>query len=87
MLIPPGTPDGFKPSVNIVDGSKFNYVIGGQKVEIKWHSPDANAAAKFPDSNSASGWTAQIKIGGKLLGQDGRLYRKPTNETHIPVDF
>lgn len=87
MLIPPGTPDGFKPSVNIVDGSKFNYVIGGQKVEVKWHSPDANAAAKFPGSNSASGWTAQIKIGGKLLGQDGRLYRKPTNETHIPVDF
>ena len=87
MLIPPGTPDGFKPSVNIVDGSKFNYVIGGQKVEVKWHSPDANAAAKFPGSNSASGWTAQIKIGGKLLGQDGRLYRKPTNENHIPVDF
>lgn len=86
-LVPPGTPDGFKSSAAISDGSKFNYVIGGQKVEVKWHAPDANAAAKFPNSNSGTGWTAQIKIGGKLLGQDGKLYRKPANETHIPVDF
>ena len=86
-LVPPGTPDGFKPSATITDGSKFNYVLGQQKVEIKWHAPDSNAAAKFPGSNSGAGWTAQIKIGGKLLGQDGKLYRKPGNQTHIPVDF
>jgi filamentous hemagglutinin len=86
-LVPPGTPDGFKPSVTITDGSKFNYVIGGQKVEVKWHAPDSNAAAKFPGSNSGAGWTAQIRIGGKLLGQDGKLYRKAGNQTHIPVDF
>ncbi|WP_397458938.1 hemagglutinin repeat-containing protein [Pseudomonas asplenii] len=86
-LVPPGYADTFKPSASISDGSKFNYVLGGQKVEIKWHSPDAKAAQSFPGSNSGSGWTAQIKIGGKLLGQDGNFYKKPSNLTHIPVDF
>ncbi|WP_339466834.1 MULTISPECIES: hypothetical protein [unclassified Pseudomonas] len=86
-LVPPGMPDTFRPSATIADGSKFSYVWAGQKVEIKWHSPDLNAAANHPGSNSGSGWTAQIKIGKKLLGQDGRLYRKVTNVTHIPVDF
>ncbi|KIH82807.1 putative large exoprotein involved in heme utilization or adhesion of ShlA/HecA/FhaA family [Pseudomonas batumici] len=87
MLIPPGVADSFRSSATISDGSKYQYVLGGQKIEIKWHSPDVNAAAKFPGSNSGSGWTAQIKIGSKLLGQDGNLYRKPSNLTHIPVDF
>lgn len=27
------------------------------------------------------------KTGDKLLGQDGNLYRKASNLTHIPVDF
>ena len=86
-LVPPGTQNSFKPSGTIADGSKFQYIWNGQKVEIKWHAPDANAAAKFPGSNAGSGWTAQIKIGNKLLGQDGLLYRQPSNATHIPVDF
>jgi len=86
-LVPPGTPNSFIPSGTIADGSKFQYKWNGQKVEIKWHAPDANAAAKFPGSNAGSGWTAQIKIGNKLLGQDGLLYRQPSNTTHIPVDF
>ncbi|WP_239077750.1 hypothetical protein, partial [Pseudomonas sp. 008] len=86
-LIPPGIADSFKSSATISEGSKYQYVWGGQKIEIKWHSPDTNAAAKFPESNSGAGWTAQIKIGNKLLGQDGKLYRKPSNLTHIPVDF
>ena len=86
-LVPPGSPDNFMPSASITNGSKYNYMISGQKVEIKWHSPDVNAATKYPGSNSGSGWTAQIKIGGKLLGQDGKLYRKASNLTHIPVDF
>ena len=30
---------------------------------------------KYPGSNSGSGWTAQIKIGNKYLGQDGKLYK------------
>lgn len=71
----------------IVDGSKFQYSLGGQKIEIEWHSQDLNAAVKYPGSNSGAGWTAQIKIGNKLLGQDGDLYRKSSNLTHIPVDF
>jgi filamentous hemagglutinin len=86
-LIPPGTPNSFKSSATITAGSKFQFEINGQSVEIKWHAPDANAAEKFPGSNSGAGWTAQIKIGNKLLGQDGMLYRKPSNSTHIPVDF
>lgn len=52
-----------------------------------WHASDANAAAKFPGINLGSGWTAQIKFGNKLLGQDGNFYRNPSNITHIPVDF
>ncbi|MGY4638623.1 two-partner secretion domain-containing protein [Pseudomonas sp. TE24901] len=86
-LVPPGTPDLFKPSATITDGSKFQYTLNGQRVEIKWHAPDANAAINHVGSNSGAGWTAQIKIGNKLLGQDGVLYRKPSNTTHIPVDF
>ncbi|MCK6188167.1 hypothetical protein KZX66_10560 [Pseudomonas sp. EYE_354] len=61
--------------------------MNGQQVEIKWHAPDANAATNHVGSNSGSGWTAQIKIGNKLLGQDGVLYRRASNTTHIPVDF
>ena len=86
-LVPPGTPDLFKPSATITDGSKFQYTLNGQRVEIKWHAPDANAAINHVGSNSGAGWTAQIKIGNKLLGQDGVLYRKASNTTHIPVDF
>ncbi|WP_076308031.1 RHS repeat-associated core domain-containing protein [Paenibacillus odorifer] len=86
-MVPNGAANGFKPSATIADGYKYNYEINGTKIEIKWHAPDANAAAKFPSSNSGSGWTAQIKVGNKLLGQDGKFYRNPSNITHIPVDF
>lgn len=44
-------------------------------------------AANYIGSNSGSGWTVQINIGDKLFGQDGVLYRKPSNTTHISVDF
>ena len=57
------------------------------KVQIKWHSPDLNAATKYPGCNSGSGWTVQIEINGKLLRQDGLLYKYPSNITHIPVKF
>jgi filamentous hemagglutinin len=87
MLVPDGTPNTFKSSDTIANGSKFNFEVNGTKVEVKWHSPDANAAAKFPGSRSGSMWTAQIKIGKKLLGSDGNLYNKPSDLTHIPVDF
>jgi hypothetical protein len=86
-LIPDGTPNTFRPSSTIADGSKFRFNVNGKRVEIKWHAPDANAAARFPSSRSGSQWTAQIKIGNKLLGSDGVLYRRPSDLTHIPIDF
>ena len=86
-LVPEGVPDTFKPSITIPGGSKFKYEVNGMTVEIKWHAPDAVAAKKFPGSNSGLMWTAQIRIGKKLLGLDGNLYNKPSDLTHIPIDF
>ena len=43
------------------------------------------AAAKYPGSNSGSGWTAQIKVGKKVLGANGKFYKTPSNLTHIPL--
>lgn len=54
-------------------------------MEIKWYSPDLNAATKYPGCNSGSGWTAQIKVGDNLLTQGGRFINKAKNYTHIPV--
>ncbi|MGE6630415.1 T7SS effector LXG polymorphic toxin [Bacillus sp. NPDC077027] len=84
-MIPKGTLNNFKASETIKKGYKYNFEIDGKKVEVKWHSPDLNAKQKFPDSNSGNMWTAQIKIQKKLLGQDGKLHKKPSNITHIPV--
>jgi filamentous hemagglutinin len=86
-MVPGGIPNTFTPSTTIPGGSKFKYEVNGTKVEIKWHAPDAVAARKFPGSRSGAMWTAQIKIGKKLLGSDGRLYNKPSDLTHIPIDF
>lgn len=84
-MIPDGTPNTFKPSSTIADGYKYSYNVNGTKIEVKWHSADLNAATKFSGSNSGNGWTAQIKVGNKLLGLDGAFYRKPNNLTHIPL--
>ncbi|WP_211289144.1 MULTISPECIES: RHS repeat-associated core domain-containing protein [Marinobacter] len=86
-FIPGGSKNSFKPSANIASGYKYQFKIGETTVEFKWHAPDLAAAKKFPDSNSGSIWTAQIKIGRKLLGADGKLYSRPSNETHIPIDI
>ena len=48
-IIPKGIPNTFKPSTTIAEGYKYNFDINGTKMEIKWHSADANAAAKFTD--------------------------------------
>lgn len=85
-LVPDNTPNTFKPSETIEKGYKYNFQVDERKVEIKWHSPDLNAKELYPDSNSGNMWTAQIKIGKKLLGQDGNFYRKPSNLTHIPIE-
>ena len=83
--IPKGTPNTFKPSSTIAKGYKYNFKINGTNIEIKWHSPDMKAAAKYPGSNSGSVWTAQIKIGKKVLGANGKFYKTPSNLTHIPL--
>lgn len=84
-FVPEGTPNTFKPSSTIEFGQKYQFQINGSKIEVKFHSPDAVAAARFPGSTSGSHWTSQIKIDGKLLGADGQFYTKPGNVTHIPI--
>jgi len=56
-------------------------------MDVKWHSPNMKDAIKYPGSNSGSMWTAQIKVDGKLLGADGKLYNSADNITHIPLSF
>ena len=84
-IVPKSTPNTFVPTATIKDGYKYNFSINGKKVEIKWHSQDLNAAIKYPGANSGAGWTAQIKVGNKLLTQSGRFVKKPQNYTHIPL--
>jgi len=85
-MVPKGSINQFKPSPTISEGYKYVSKINGTRVEIKWHAPDLNAAAKFGNmSNSGNGWTAQIKVGNRLLGQDLNFYKNPSNITHIPL--
>ena len=84
-IIPKGTPNTFVPTKTIRAGYKYKFNINGKTMEIKWHSEDLNAAIQYPGSNSGAGWTAQIKVGNKLLGQDGMFYRRARNSTHIPL--
>ncbi len=90
-MAPAGTKNGFKPSVDIPDGYKYDIEISkifgkSSKFQIKWHAPDANALAKFPGSNAGTQWTAQLKFGNKLFDYArGILVKKPDNTTHIPL--
>lgn len=86
-LIPPETPNTFKPTETITDGAKYEFVLSdGQKVIIRWHSPDPVAASKYPGCTSGSRYTAQIKIGNKQLKTDGNWTRNQSiDEVHIPI--
>lgn len=84
-IIPKDIPNTFVPSDMIKDGYKYSFSVNGKRMEIKWHSQDLNASIKYPGSNSGAGWTAQIKVGNKLLTQSGRFVKKPQNYTHIPL--
>lgn len=84
-IIPKDVPNTFVPSDTIKDGYKYNFSINGKNMEIKWHSADLNAAIKYPGCNSGSGWTAQIKVGNKLMTQAWRFIKKAKNYTHIPL--
>lgn len=84
-MIPEGTENTFKPSANIAGGEKYLFEYQGQQVELKWHTPDAGAAKKYPGSNSGSYNTAQVKLNGKLLDKSGTFVDKASNTTHIPL--
>ena len=48
--------------------------------------PDSEVATKFPNSPSGKGWTAQIRIGNKSLGSDGKWYKNQNKDVvHIPI--
>ncbi|MDA7027873.1 pre-toxin TG domain-containing protein, partial [Bacillus sp. CLL-7-23] len=85
--IPKGTKNTFKSSERIVDGKKYSFELkDGQKATIRWHSPDKKAKELYPDSSSGTRWTAQIKIGNKSLGADGKWYKNQSlNIVHIPI--
>jgi len=85
-IIPKNATNTFVQTSTISEGYKYKFDINGNKIEVKYHSKDLNAAVKYPDSNSGTGWTAQINVNGKLLGQDGIFYKKPSNVTHIPME-
>ena len=89
-LVPKGAKNTFKPSSNIKDGYKYDIKISkifgkSKKFQLKWHSLDLKAYKLYPGGNSGAGWTAQIKIGKKLLESTGAFVSKPNNLTHIPI--
>lgn len=87
-LIPQGSINTFIPSNSIKGGYKYDFIINGQKIQIKWRAPDSQVAKKYPNSNSGKMWTDQIKVGNKYLGTDGKFYRNnKINITHIPINI
>ena len=84
-MIPDDVPNTFKPSSTILEGEKYKFSINNNKIELKWHSPDSDAATRFPGSNSGTTNTTQINVGKKFLNQSGQFQRKPDNSTHIPL--
>lgn len=83
-MIPKGTPNNFKASETIKKDTNTTLKLT-EKSRGKVAFTGFKRKEKFPDSNSGNMWTAQIKIQKKLLGQDGKLHKKPSNITHIPV--
>jgi len=84
-LIPPEAGSTWIRGQRITHGSKFQFESGGKTYEIKFHAPDPKP--KLPsDTNARSGWTAQIKVNGKYLDQDGFYTPKVGNKTHIPLE-
>jgi len=88
-MTPADVPNTFVPSSTIQEGYKYQFDINGVPVELKWHSPDLNAYRLYGSSSySGTRWTAQIKIGDRLLGLDRMFYLKQQgNLTHIPIEW
>ena len=82
-LVPLGMENGFTPSERIEEGFKYETKFSGVRIQVKWHSPDIGTPE---GSNSRTGWTAQIKIGGRFLKSDGTFTRnRRENDAHIPI--
>lgn len=85
QTVPEGTKNTWIPTKRISNGFKYEFTQNGTNYTVKFHEPDPQAPN---GSNSASGWTAQIKVGDKYLKSDGSLTRNySNNEVHIPIDF
>lgn len=86
-MIPKGVKNTFVKTDTIKVGAKYEFSLAdGQKVIIRWHSPDPVARAKYPASASGSRWTAQIKIGNKQLKTDGTWTKNQSlDQVHIPI--
>ncbi|MNI61535.1 hypothetical protein D3C73_1168140 [compost metagenome] len=87
-MIPSGVPNTFVKTSSITNGAKYEFLLAdGQKVIIRWHSPDPVAASKYPGAVSGNRWTAQVKIGNKQLKTDGTWTKNQSlNEVHVPIE-
>jgi len=84
-LAPKGVKNTFVPSQRIADGYKYSFKIGNTAMELKWHSVDL-MWKNVVGSNAGAGWTAQIKVGHKLLTTLGTWRRNYKNSlAHIPI--
>ncbi|MGP3784619.1 hypothetical protein [Paenibacillus sp. 1A_MP2] len=86
-MIPKGIKNTFVKTDTIKVGAKYEFVLAdGQKVIIRWHSPDPVAKMRYPGSASGTRWTAQIKIGNKQLKTDGTWTKNQSlDQVHIPI--
>lgn len=87
-LIPEGVENSWNSNLsNIAEGFKYKFHLAdGKSVTVKWHSKDPDAAQKHHECNSGKMWTAQIRVGNRLLQYgDSKWSRKARNETHIPL--
>ena len=88
-IIPKNTPNKFRTGDgNIKHGQMYEFKMHGRNVRVKFHSPDKNAKRNDPSARSGKMWTAQVKVGNRFLGRDGKFYNKnweKKNRTHIPV--
>ena len=90
QMVPQGTPNTFGSVLGsrIAEGYKYKFSQNDKNFELKWHSPNPDAAIRYPGSASGSNWTAQIRMGKKqLLGADGKFYNSANDLTHIIVDM
>lgn len=83
-----------RPGPNDLEGWEWTWKDGADTYHLKMHSPDPVAAAKYPGSNSGSGWIWQLwRTNPKdysyymdTSGQWVRLGEGDPNDLHIPME-